>query len=198
VDVVKPSVSSYIRVYSAQTKLQVYSLDTAAVSSNIQFLTSKNMSFTIPIGSLTNDSYYILFDWGINEFFYFKFKFFIICIIINKGVAVYNQYCKPLTYPITNTSLWIFTVVTFTSSTTSTTTNTNTTPTLSTNTSTPSNSTTSTTNTIPNNSTSTSTTTTIIIVSTVTTNNTSVLLGLGAFLVLAGLIGSAIIWVNSR
>jgi hypothetical protein len=53
-------------VYSAQTNLQVYSLDASLSNSNIQFLTSTNMSFTIPIGILPIGTYYILFDWGNN------------------------------------------------------------------------------------------------------------------------------------
>ncbi len=59
----------------------------------------------------------------------------------DEGVAVYDQYCKPLTYPITNTSLWTFTIV----SSTSTTSSTLTTITTTTSTSTTSTSTTSTT-----------------------------------------------------
>ena len=50
----------------------------------------------------------------------------------DKGVAVYNQYCKPLTYPITNTSLWTFTIISVTTSTTSTSTSTTSTTTPST------------------------------------------------------------------
>ena len=46
----------------------------------------------------------------------------------DQGVAVYNQYCKPLTYPITNTSLWTFTIISVTTSTTSTSTTSTTTP----------------------------------------------------------------------
>jgi hypothetical protein len=42
----------------------------------------------------------------------------------DKGVAVYNQYCKPLTYPITNTSLWTFTIISVTTSTSTTSTST--------------------------------------------------------------------------
>ena len=71
IDVVKPSVSSYIRVYSAITNLQVYALDASLSNNNIQFLSSTNMSFTIPIGILPIGTYYILFDWG-NNFNYLK------------------------------------------------------------------------------------------------------------------------------
>lgn len=61
VDVIQPTTSSYIKVYSASTNLQVYSLD---ASLSTTFTSSTNMSFIIPIGNLTPGSYYILFDWG--------------------------------------------------------------------------------------------------------------------------------------
>lgn len=84
-DVVKPIVSSYVRIYSASSNQQVYyksvifffislikpylfikilSLD-ASSSNTTQFLSSTNMYFIIPIGTLSNGSYYILFDIGL-------------------------------------------------------------------------------------------------------------------------------------
>ena len=76
VDVTKPTTSSYIRVYSASTNLQVYALD-ASLSNTTQFTSSTDMNFIIPTGTLVAGNYYILFDWG-------KLKIIFISQIIKK------------------------------------------------------------------------------------------------------------------
>ena len=145
----------------------------------------------------------------------------------DKGVAVYNQYCKPLTYPITNTSLWTFTIISVTTSTTSTSTTSTSTSTTSTSTSTTSTST----STTSTSTTSTTTPSTILLavmtggsgIHQITTSSLSSIniskisssesnnsistffcnqwwecatIGFGSFLVLAGIISSAAIWVS--
>lgn len=63
VDIAKPIASSYIRIYSKQTNLEVLSIDTLLQSTN-QITSNKNMNFNVPIGLLTSGDYYILFDSG--------------------------------------------------------------------------------------------------------------------------------------
>lgn len=63
IDVIKPTASSFIRIFSSQTNLEVYSIDTS-ISNTTQFSSSRDMYFNIPVGSLPTDNYYILFDWG--------------------------------------------------------------------------------------------------------------------------------------
>jgi hypothetical protein len=128
----------------------------------------------------------------------------------DKGVAVYNQYCKPLTYPITNTSLWTFTIISVTTSTTSTSTSTTSTSTSTTSTTTPS--------TIllavmtggsgiHQITTSSLSSINISKISSSESNNSistffcnqwweCATIGFGSFLVLAGIISSAAIWVS--
>jgi len=70
VNVIKPTTSSYIRIYSATTNLQVYTLD-ASLSNTTQFTSLTDMNFVVPIGILSSDTYYILFDWGRTIVFYY-------------------------------------------------------------------------------------------------------------------------------
>jgi hypothetical protein len=79
VDVIKPTSSSYIRIYSASTNQQVYALD-ASLSNTIQFTSATDMNFIVPIGLLSSGNYYILFDWGkiIIFFYYGLFKYLFI------------------------------------------------------------------------------------------------------------------------
>lgn len=89
VDVIKPTRSAYIRVFSNESNQQVFSLDSYLLNTT-QLTSSTNMSFEIPVGLFTPGGYYILIDLGI---------------------AMYAQLCNPLTYPVDNSLVWRFTII---------------------------------------------------------------------------------------
>ncbi len=88
VEVIKPINSAYINVFSAENDTLVYSLDSKFLNTTY-IINMTLMEFEIPIGSLLPGNYYILFDYG---------------------VALFAQFCNPLTYPINNKTEWTFSI----------------------------------------------------------------------------------------
>ena len=72
VDVIKPTRSAYIRVFSAADNQQVYSLD-SYLTNTTQITSPTDMSFELPVGALSPGQYYILIDSGIAKYFLFLF-----------------------------------------------------------------------------------------------------------------------------
>ena len=81
VPVIQTNLAAYIRFMGASNNVQYYSVDarTATIVNNITLV------FRIPVNSLGTGSYYIIFDYG---------------------VALNDQFCRPVSNQVTSTTFW--------------------------------------------------------------------------------------------
>ena len=100
VQILKPTKPAYIRIFSQTTNTEVYKVDASTISAaNFQ---KNNLILNIPVGTLSPDKYYVLFDYG---------------------VGLGTEYCNPISEQITDKTFWNFEIVQLTTTTLPTTSN---------------------------------------------------------------------------
>ena len=62
-DVLKPTATAYINLYSTSNNKILYKINSAAVNTT-RFVDNRQMSFDIPVGTLPIGNYYLTFDYG--------------------------------------------------------------------------------------------------------------------------------------